>query len=48
VLDDLLVGNRFGNTHVEGDLGDAGHFHDAFVAKLGLQVGHDLAAVKLL
>src|SRR5690606_37431599 len=33
VLDDLLVGDRLGHTHVQGDLGDAGHFHDAFVAK---------------
>src|SRR5690606_35433494 len=48
VVDDLLVGNRFGHTHVQGDLADARHFHDAFVANFGLQVGHDLVAVKLL
>src|SRR5690606_11895754 len=44
VLDDFLVGNGFGHTHVQRDLADARHLHDAFVAKFGLQVGHDLAA----
>src|SRR5690606_33763150 len=48
VLDDFLVSDRFRHTHVEGDLGNAGHFHHALVAKLGLQVGDDLAVIKLL
>src|SRR5690606_4123167 len=48
VLDDLAVGHRLRHTHVEGDLGNAGHFHHALVAKLGLQVANDLAVIKLL
>src|SRR5690606_14684548 len=47
VFNNLFVGHGFGDTHVQGDLGDARHFHDTFVAKFGLQVGYDLATVKL-
>ena len=48
MFNNFFVGNRFRHTHIERDLGDAGHFHDAFVAKFGLKVGNDLAVVELL
>jgi hypothetical protein len=40
VLEYLLVANRLADAHVEGDLGDAGDFHDRLVAELLDQFGH--------
>src|SRR5450830_275348 len=48
VFQDLLVGDSFANTHVQGDLGQARHFHYRFVAEFLGQLGNDLLFVYLL
>ena len=40
--------DRFTHTHVQGDLGQARHFHCRGVAKFRYQVGNDLIFIKLL
>jgi hypothetical protein len=43
VIENLLVADRLADTHVQGDLGDARHFHDGLVAELLAAVrGHRL------
>src|SRR6185369_12192192 len=42
VVHDLLVGDRFAHTHVQGDLGEARHLHHGLVAELLDQFGNDL------
>src|SRR6476661_3985225 len=44
-LDQLRVASRLADTHVDHDLGQAGHLHDVLDVELGLQRGEDLLAV---
>src|SRR5574343_740943 len=48
VFQNLLIGNRFTHTHVQGDRGDTGHFHHGLVAELLGQLGNHGDLVKLL
>src|SRR5437868_8547761 len=45
VIEHFLVGGRLAHAHVDGDLLQAGHLHDALVAELLRQLGHHLLAV---
>src|SRR5690606_27299163 len=48
VLEDLLVGHRLTNTHVEGDLGDTRNLHGVLETEFRLQLRGDLVFVNLL
>src|SRR5690606_38736134 len=48
VLDDFLVTDRFAQTHVQGDFGDARNFHHVRKLKLFLQLRRDFFPVNLL
>ncbi len=45
VVDDLLVTDRFADTHVEGDLGNARNFHHVLELKFFLQLGRDFLPI---
>jgi len=45
VVDDLLITDRFADTHVKGDLGDARNFHHVAKLKLFFQLGSDLLPI---
>src|SRR4051812_18592413 len=45
VVEYLLVGGGLAHAHVDGDLLQAGHLHDALVAELLRELGHHLLAV---
>src|SRR5260221_464563 len=47
VVEHLLVGGGFAHPHVDRDLLDARHLHDALVAELLRELGHHLLAVEL-
>src|SRR5699024_8855077 len=47
VIHGLAVGHGLGNTHVEGDLFQAWHLHDAFVAELFGKVSDNLVLIEL-
>src|SRR4030081_2412854 len=44
----LAIRNRFANTHVDGDLGDARHLHRVLDLEVSPQARYDSLAVKLL
>src|SRR5574343_387476 len=48
VFQNLLVGNRLAHTHIQGDFGDAGHFHAGLVAELFNQLRDNGVLVNLL
>ncbi|MNY05082.1 hypothetical protein D3C86_1377890 [compost metagenome] len=48
VVEDLLVGDCFTHTHVQGDLGETRNLHRRLVAELFRQVFRDLFAIVLL
>src|SRR5439155_9728357 len=48
MLDDFLVRDRLRQTHVQGDLEDARHFHYRLVSEFRCQVSNDFIFIKLL
>src|SRR5574343_1026465 len=48
VFQNFLISNRLTNTHVQGDLGNTGHFHNGLVTELLGQIGNYGVLVKLL
>src|SRR5690606_23542661 len=48
VLENLLVTHRLTDTHVQGDLGDTGHFHHGLVTELLLERRRYIVLVNLL
>src|SRR6185369_8371473 len=46
VVHDLLVRDRFADTHVDRDLGDARHLHHVLQGERLLQLGHDFVLVE--